>query len=221
MSKMPQDIEKQKALYACLKPQLNHTQLMEAMMLWQDKYAAIPGFSVRYFADDVAKISDNTITPKQLVLSMVAALTSNVGTRLDPSVEIERYRLQHNKVTNFPASPYIEAFSVLVKKIFSLTPDADSKSIKSTLHADILARKENSDSAHLDVHFLKWLKNDGHLLRPAFVTIEQLSTMVSLIYKLYCQHLGPVKTDALFAEALKRLETNGGAIYTDIFKKLL
>ena len=221
MSLMPQDLQKQKTIYACLKPQLNSAQLMEAMLLWQDKYAAKPGFSVRYFADDVAKIANNAVTPKQLVLTMVAALTSKASALPDPTAEIEQYRLQHNRVAHTPATPYLEAFSVLIKKIFSLTPEVERSSIKATAYHHISARREQNSSPHLDMHLLKWLKDDSHLLRPAFVTPEQLSQAVSLIYELYCQYLGPVKTDALFADALKRLESNGGAIYTDIFKKLL
>ncbi len=115
--------------------------------------------------------------------------------------------------------PEVSAFSVLIEKILSLC----DKHLAESLRLDLLkALKPLRISAPLSSALSLWLgdacRNPLSLQR---VETEELRTVVSAVYGVLCHHLGPVKADQLLATALHRLESNGGAIYTGIFKSLL
>ena len=111
-------ISKQKAIYAGLKPLLNEQQLMEAMLVWQDKYAQDAGFSARYFSNDVAALTHNKVTSKKILISVIAELTGKKNHTEDPAPLINQYRFNQQRSSNhFFNLPDIAAFIVLTKKI--------------------------------------------------------------------------------------------------------
>ena len=217
MSLSPQDLQKQSVIYHSLKKHLTHTQLLEAMYIWQSKYATEPGVAVRYFADDIARISDNKVKPKTLVMSMVSSLTSPTKNLPDPSEEIAKYCAAKSNTIINPVGQEVAALCALISKLFSFTPEPELTAIKRAFKQSIASIKKPTV---YEQNLILWLNDDTHKILGAN-TIKPLRNTLNALYTVYCEHLGPIQTDVLLANSLKRLESNGGAIYKDIYKKLL
>lgn len=217
MSLSPQDTQKQTVIYHSLKAHLTHAQLMESMFIWQSKYAAKPSLAVRYFADDIARISGNSVTPKTLVMSLVGSLTSPAKNLPDPSEEIAKYCAAKSKITVSPVGQEVAALCALISKLFSFTPESEIVAIK---HAFIDKIASTQNPTVYEQNLILWLNDNSHKILGAN-TIKPLRSTLNSLYTVYCEHLGPTQTDALLSNSLRRLESNGGAIYKDIYKRLL
>lgn len=217
MSLSTQDKRKQTAIYHSLKEHLTSTQLLEAMCIWQTKYSATPGIAVRHFADDIAKLTNNTVRPKALVMSMVGSLTASSAGLADPSEAIAKYRASKLQPNIEPVGQEVAALCALILKLFSFTPSADLPQIKHELKESI-ARKNKKTFYEQDL--LLWLNDSDHKIKGAN-TLKTLRATLNTVYTIYCEHIGPTQTDSLFSHSLRKLESNGGGIYRDIYKQLL
>ncbi|HEY7773867.1 MAG TPA: hypothetical protein VIC26_11850 [Marinagarivorans sp.] len=219
MNLSPQAIKKQNIIFTSLRRYLQGDDLLQAMVIWQDKYAEKPGFSVRYFADDVAKLAGPHVKPKELVGHMVVALNTPKYPAEDATAALEQYRLRNglNKESTL-STPELNAATVLLKKVADLT----DPSIQRQIQMDVaLAVSKAPIAPPLKTQILRWFDNSDYRFRAITFDIRDLRAVISLSYATYCDSLGPVKTDQLFAEALRRLESNGGAVYRDIFKQIM
>ena len=215
MSLSPQELQKQKVIYHSLKEHLTHPQLLEAMLIWQTKYSTTPGIAVRYFADDISAITNNHVSPKTLVVSMVLSLTSPAKNLPDPSEEIAQYCAENSTIN--PTGQEVAALCALISKLFSLTPEHSILKIKHAFIDDITSK---GTLTTYEKNLILWLNDSNHKIRGAN-TIKPLCDTMSSLYSHYCKHLGPTQTDTLLSTSLRRLESNGGAIYSDIYKKLM
>ena len=150
---------------------------------------------------------------------MVAELTGNKHHTEDPAPLINQYRFnQQRKSNQFFKLPELEAFTVLTQKIVSLCPEKIQKNLRLSMMANITSLPID---ANLSMQVLRWFGDYSHSINASNVNLEDLRQLVSLLYGELCKAIGPVKADAVLATALHRLESNGGAIYTELFKKML
>jgi hypothetical protein len=189
------------------------------MLIWQDKYAKDEGFSARYFANEVAALTHNKVAPKQILISVIAELTSNKNHAEDPAPLINQYRFNQQRSSNqFFKLPELEAFTVLTQKILSLCPESVQRSLRLSMMTNIA---HLSIDANLSLQVMRWFGDHTLAINASSVNLKDLRQLVSLLYGELCEAIGPVKSDNLLATALQRLENNGGAIYSDLFKKML
>ncbi len=219
MNLTPDAKRKQKAIYHCLKALLPEEQLMEAMLLWQDKHSHKKGFSVRYFADDVAVLTGSKHTPKDLTLTMVSAIAKPVANHADPAEHIAAYRLQVGRYVASQKSTQVTAFNLLLNKLFLLSGAEVASAVKLQLKAECAVCSGLSGA--LKAAMQKALRGDNVELLLGDVPVASLKLIVNMTYVALCEQVGPVNADRLLSQSLARLESNGGAQYTDIFKSLV
>ena len=219
MNLTPDAKRKQKAIYHCLKTLLPEEQLMEAMLLWQDKHSHKKGFSVRYFADDVAALTGGKHTPKDLTLTMVSAIAKPAANHADPAEHIAAYRLQVGRYVASQKSTQVTAFNLLLNKLFLLAGAEVATAVKVQLKAECAV--SSGLSGALKAAMQKALRGDNVELLLGDVPVASLKLIVNMTYVALCEQVGPVNADRLLSQSLARLESNGGAQYTDIFKSLV
>lgn len=219
MNLSPDAKRKQQALFHCLKTILPEEQLMEAMLLWQDKHSHKKGFSVRYFADDIAALTGGRHTPKALTLSMVSAMAQHPPGQTDPAEKIAAYRLQVGRYVASQKSTQVTAFNLLINKVLLLAGPETANAVKAHVKAQCAASNELSDPLKMAMH--KTLRSANIELLLGDVPVQSLKIIVNMVYVALCESVGPVNADRLLSQSLARLESNGGAQYTDIFKTLV
>lgn len=219
MNLSPDAKRKQNALFHCLSEILPKAQLLEAMVLWQDKHAHKAGFSVRYFADDVAALTGGRHTPKTLTLTMVSAIANNAVTYADAAEEISAYRLQIGRYMASTKATQVTAFNLLISKLLLLAGRDIAEAAKAQVKIQCLA--DDSFSGTLKTAMAKALRAPDFELKLLDVPVAPLKALVNLFYVALCEEVGPIHADRLLSQSLARLESNGGAQYTDVFKALV
>ncbi len=220
----PNLVTKKKAIYAGLRAHLSKREAIEALVMWEDRYAAKTGFSVRYFVSDlVKKHGAGKIPAKQIHMGIVSALSQgNVKDLEDPTELINSYR----KLNDLPENetryslPETEALEVLLKKLLLAIKEENKKNdIISYVRSQVKNLEVNKD---LKSEFINWLRDHQYKIRVAGkVEVRELQKITTLFYVACCEYLGPTETDAILAQTLHALSNNGGATFTHIFKKLL
>jgi hypothetical protein len=220
---------KRRAVYTGLQPFLRDNELMEAMILWENRYADEPKFSLRYFASDLSKHIQRPHDANRLYINLVSTQSKPVNELLpDPLEEINAYRKRRdiNTLLGEPAAsaashyavPEIEAFKVLVNKWLGLETSAAAIDINRFVMLN-LDRLDIDPS--LKVQISRWLADDRKDIKVNNLQIKDLRKIINLFYIGFCEYIGPPRADALLAEAITRLKSNGGATYREIFAKLL
>jgi len=215
-----QHTRRKRAIYTGLHPFLDENQLMEALILWETKYAHQETFSVRYYVADLIKDLNCEIQSRHLLVNLVSTL-AEPDTKLlpDPSAKLNNYK-RTNAVAeraNFSLAE-LEAFQLLMRKWLSLVPPTTrndvSKFVGRNLH-------ELDIEPALKIQIKEWLEHRDYRIKLSQVYLSELRKIINLFYISFCEYLGPVKTDKLLAETLKTLKLNGGASYATLFHKML
>ena len=213
-------IRRKRAVYTGLHPFLSNDELMEALIIWEAKYANTVGFSVRYYvADVIAQIKPHT-DAKQLVVNLVSTLAKPEADLLsDPSYALDAYK-RHNKIyveSNF-SIPILEAFQLFIIKWLKQVDAQLAKAVVTDVAEELHTLAIASD---LNDKMLDWLAKKSDRIRLPHVDPTELRKIVNLFYVAFCRHSGPVKTDELLSQAINALRSNGGAAYSELFKKIL
>lgn len=209
------------ALYRAFKPYLNHDELMRALIRWEDKYSQESTFSVRYYIADIHKDIASGVQARTLHVSLVTELASGVNT-VDYSAGslVESYRAKFNLDSARPqfSLPETDAFVCLLKKLLSSIETRYRNRVLSDYRSSVDRMKIEIE---LRSNVLAWLHDQKREIRIREVKTSDLRSLTTTFYSICCTHLGPVETDRLFSTTLQRLATNGGAVYSETFKKLL
>jgi hypothetical protein len=213
-------ILRKRALYTGLQPFLRDTELMEALILWESRYATQPKFSLRYFVADLVKSLERPVEHKHLLIHLVATMAKPAEELLpDPSPALSAYK---NRVGISTTAHYalaeLEAFCILVNKWLSLVQTGAAIDIAHFVLHNLERLKINSD---LKMQTKRWLEDENQSIRLPTVQIQELRKIINLFYIGFCEYLGPTQADILLAEAVSRLKSNGGAAFAAVFNKLL
>ncbi len=211
---------RKRALYTGLQPFLRDTELMEALILWESHYADHPKFGLRYYVADLVKSLERPVEHKQLLVHLVATMNKPAEQLLpDPSPALSAYKTRRR--TSAYASytlAEVEAFSILIDKWLSLAQSAAAMDIGNFVQRNLGGLKINTD---LKLQVEQWLEDENQRIKVPRVDIQDLRKIINLFYIGFCEYLGPAHADALLAEAVTRLKSNGGAAFSEIFNKLL
>lgn len=213
-------IIRKRAIYTGLQPFLRDSELMEALILWESRYINEPKFSVRYFIGDLSKRLNRTADTKKLLLHLVATINKPAQELLpDPTDALEAYK-RRRKVTpqHYYAAPEIEAFKALINKWLSLEKTAAAIDVSRFVMLNLDRLNIDPD---LKVQTARWLADARKDINVSNVQLKDLRLIINLFYIGFCEYLGPNQADALLADAVTRLKSNGGAVFSDIFAKLL
>ena len=211
---------RKRALYTGLQPFLRDTELMEALILWESRYAGQPKFGLRYFVADLVKSLDRPVEHKHLLVHLVATMNKPADELLpDPTAALSAYKTRRRTSAYATYTlAEVEAFSVLVDKWLSLAQSAAAIDIGNFVQRNLGRLNINTD---LKLQVERWLEDENQRIKVPRVDIQDLRKIINLFYIGFCEYLGPSRADTLLAEAVTRLKSNGGAAFSDVFNKLL
>lgn len=213
-------ILRKRAIYTGLQPFLRDTELMEALILWESRYADQPKFSLRYFVADLQQNVDRPLEHKHLLIHLVAAMAKPPQALLpDPSSALAAYKTRRrtSATANYTLAE-VEAFRVLIDKWLSLVQTAAAADIGRFVLRNL---DSLNISADLKVQTARWLEDETQPIPLPRVQIQDLRKIINLFYIGFCEYLGPTQADTLLADAVTRLKSNGGAAFAQVFAKLL
>lgn len=211
---------KKRAVYTGLQLHLPDRDALDALLLWEQKYAGRATFPIRYFVEEVVADISQAASAKKLLTSLVAALNAPEAELLpDPQVFLDAHRSRASEpATDDYRMPELEAFKLLVSKWLELAgPDMAAEALDHVVRYIHRLRMPIGEEAQLRL----WLKNRNSALLVRHVEVKHLRALINLMYVGFCETLGPVKADALLGTAVERLKNNGGAAYSVVFAKLL
>ncbi len=213
-------IRKKRAIYTGLHPYLSEDQLMEALIIWESKYANGPGFSVRYYVAELMDRVQPTAEAKKILVTLVSTLGKSEDVLLpDPSRALDDYkrfnRIQVN--ANF-SIPILEAFQIFIVKWLKFAPPKAAEAILKDVIRDIPDLNIDLD---LQQSVLDWTCKKIDRMRLPHVDASDLRRVVNVFYVAFCRHHGPTATDEILSKAVTALRSNGGAAYTELFNKIL
>lgn len=211
---------RKRAIYTGLHPYFNDDQIMEALVIWETKYAAAPGFSVRYYVADLINRIQPKHEAKEILLNLVSTLSKQEEELLpDPSQTLEAYK-RFNKIhVNADFSiPLLEAFQLFIVKWLK---QADPKIAEIVVRDVALEIHSLEIAGDLRAKILDWLSKKIDRIRLPHVDATDLRKVVNLFYVSFCRHSGPVKTDEVLSQTVSALRNNGGAAYSELFKRIL
>lgn len=211
---------RKRAIYTGLHPYFDDDQIMEALVIWETKYANAPGFSVRYYVADLVTRIKPEAEAKDLLLNLVSTLSKPENELLpDPSQTLEAYK-RFNKIhMNADFSiPLLEAFQLFIVKWLK---QADARVAEAVVKDVARNINELEIAPDLSAKILEWLSKKVDKIRLPHVDAADLRKVVNLFYVSFCRHSGPVNTDEVLSQTVQSLRNNGGAAYSELFKKIL
>lgn len=211
---------RKRALYTGLQPYLRDSELMEALILWESRYADQPKFGLRYYVADLLKSLDWKLEHKHLLVHLVATMNKPPEQLLpDPSAALSAYKTRRRTSAYATYTlAEVEAFSILVDKWLSLVQSAAAMDIGNFVRRNLGRLNINTD---LKLQVEQWLEDENQRIKVPRVDLQDLRKIINLFYIGFCEYLGPTRTDVLLAEAVSRLKSNGGAAFSEVFNKLL
>lgn len=211
---------RKRALYTGLQPFLRDTELMEALILWESRYAGQPKFGLRYFVADLVKSLDRPVEHKHLLVHLVATMNKSAEELLpDPTPALSAYKTRRRTSAYATYTlAEVEAFSILVDKWLSLAQSAAAIDIGNFVQRNLGRLNINTD---LKLQVERWLEDEQQRIKMPRVDIQDLRKIINLFYIGFCEYMGPTRADTLLAEAVARLKSNGGAAFSEVFNKLL
>jgi hypothetical protein len=211
---------RKRALYTGLQPFLRDTELMEALILWESRYADQPKFGLRYYVADLVKSFDRPLEHKHLLVHLVATMNKPAEQLLpDPSPALSAYKIRRRTSASATYTlAEVEAFTILVDKWLSLVQSAAAMDIGNFVRRNLDRLTINTD---LKLQVGHWLEDEQQRIKVPRVDIQDLRKIINLFYIGFCEYLGPTRADVLLAKAVSRLKANGGAAFSEVFNKLL
>lgn len=211
---------RKRALYTGLQPYLRDSELMEALILWESRYADQPKFGLRYYVADLLKSLDRQLEHKHLLVHLVATMNKPPEQLLpDPSAALSAYKTRRRTSAYATYTlAEVEAFSILVDKWLSLVQSSAAMDIGNFVRRNLGRLNINTD---LKLQVEQWLEDENQRIKVPRVDLQDLRKIINLFYIGFCEYLGPTRTDVLLAEAVSRLKSNGGAAFSEVFNKLL
>ena len=211
---------KKRIVYTALSPYFSRRKLIQAMILWDKKYAASPSLAIQHFVYDLKNTIDAEADIRNVRLDLVKANALPENKLLeDPSELISEYaKLNRLTITADYSLPELETLELFIRKWQSILSPPQNENI-------INFMLENIDDLKLDpnlsVYFSGWLQGRKSKIRIPNAKLSDLRKIINLFYVGCCEYLGPVKADELLAYTVNKLKNNGGASYATIINKLI
>lgn len=216
----PSQSHRRRALYTGLKSHLPPADVLAALNLYEIRYASEPQFAVRYFVADIAKNINNKVPPRALLNDLLASLAKPTEQLLpDPDTALAAYRAN-------PAAmplqrfiiPELHAFQLLITKWLARIDPMVANDVVVYVARHLYELKIETT---LKSKIANWLAKMDSDLTMVEVKTQDLRAVVNLFYVAFCTFVGPMHADATLAEAVTTLRNNGGAVYSQLFGKLL
>lgn len=186
---MSQDISlRRRAIYTGLKPFLEEDALHDALLFWEERYAAAPRFTLQRFVAELCREGELRTRRSAVLLSLVQAMSLPVSSLLpDP--------LQRSSPTPNASALQTVAFEALVNALLEESGQSQHYSLRLDLLASLDPRRLPPPVCRALQH---WLGNKSTLNLPG-CDPDILRALVNRIYVILCERAGPVVADRMLA----------------------
>lgn len=197
--------QKKLAIEGALTPYLTDDNLMQALRIWEEKYALQPTFALQRFLNEFCDSATLKAQRSQILQSLIRALSGADGKPLDTSRRPERGTAAPATAAPVVAASNsaVQCCTQLVEAVFARTPGDMHVKMRLFILQSLPGMKL-PQMAQRAVH--AWLSQQYRI--PADVSIEEkaLRHLVNLAYISLCEFLGPVKADQILHEAVVATE---------------
>lgn len=212
--------EKKRAIYTGLYPYLETDNLMEALVLWEQKYADSPAFAVQHFINDICLAHDLKTLRRDMLLSLVKTLALPAEELLpDPSAQVNGYKKLHNKTA---AVEYTTRELIALQRLVITLMEQTTVEIRVSIKEFVLEQAGRSKiDPQLKRELQLWLSKQTLSMKVLAPDIEDIRRIINFFYVGFCEYLGPVETDQLLGKCVAKLTDNQTNDYTDVIRALL
>ena len=196
---------KKRIVYTALSPHLSEEELLEALIIWETKFAESPSVSVQKYLREIKDNVAPEMDARNALMSLVRTGAVPESKLLaDPSMQIEAYKsFKSAKERTRYTPPEIAVFIALIlswRK--SLSTVANSK-VYEFVSKNIGTVDVNEETA---TSFVVWLKVTNIEFRSYKADIAELRELLSLFYSGSCESVGPVKTDVILRKVVQTVK---------------
>lgn len=204
--------ERRRLVYSALARYLKQDRLLEALWLWEQKYALTSNLELRKFVSEIILQDDSPELKSKIYKSLTKAtyFPGEIELLPDPYDAMHAYRESCNGSFKFISpfnddlsAPYSTlVFQCLLQSMLHRIQDENS-----IVHMKIVRKlktKLSNRSLEIAQHreLVLWLDNKSNSLKLLY-SEKFMSAFVNDLYVLSCEFLGPVVTDRLLAKSLQ------------------
>lgn len=213
-------IHKKRIVFTALKPYFSGDKLMQAMILWDTKYAHAPSTAVQHFVYDLKNSIDENADIRGAHLGLIRAGSLPESALLaDPTVAVDRYIKSNDlaKQATFSKSEFevLQAFVLYWRKSI----DHRENQLVTAFVIENIPKQKIDPS--LTMAFVSWLGQRKKIEQFPETQISDLRKIVNLIYTASCEYLGPVRSDKILSLVSQKIKQINGGRYQDIVERLL
>jgi len=204
--------EKRRRIYSALAHHLKHDRLLEALWLWEQKYALTSGLELRKYVSELMTENDSPQLKSAIYKSLTKATYFPGESELlpDPYNEMQQYRERCHGKFKF-ISPFDNQASIpFSTTIFQRCLEVIFNQVKrnNVIAYQHLAQKAKIILPGMELNeaqqkeLTSWLDNQNDSLRLLYPE-NFMSALVSSFYKVCCEQFGPVTADKILAKAIE------------------
>ncbi|MGD8571354.1 MAG: hypothetical protein PVF34_06685 [Gammaproteobacteria bacterium] len=208
--------ERRRVVYSALAHHLKQERLLEALWLWEQKYALTSGLELRKFVSEIILKEDDPELKSKVYKSLTKAtyFSEDIELLPDPYDAMQKYREQCNGTFKY-ISPFdnqlsipfstavfqkiLETLFVKIKHENSIVYEYFSRLLKTKLI-------ELQLEANRKQEITDWLDKKTDTLRLAY-SETFMSKLLNEIYQFCCDQFGPMTSDKILAEAIKEADS--------------
>lgn len=191
-------------IYNALQSHYSGSALLRGMRLWEDDFAYRRRFSKQQFALMVSRQLKPSVDYSQVLMSIIKALSSDKESLLEVP---EDFGIINNK----PPSPEENTFTILLTAIGEAVRGLSDPLIFEALF-EIL--KDNKLSPDLASALIKNLRQSKPSVLIRLKNTESYRTVINALYIGLCDIYGPVKSDKILSDAVKKTDlTAAGKLF--------
>ena len=199
-------VTRRRAIYTGLSRYLPETELLPIMSFWEAHYAEKPAFALNEFLAEVAKRCSHKLERASLYRELITIMNGPAAALLpDPLVQLEAWRKGAGcgaEEVSGPDAQARETFEALSAVLFAALPEVHLFAFRRLVASKL---GEMEVETELRLRLRAWLEQGGSLARIA-LTVQQLRSLLTIIYSGLCEVFGPVQADQLLSTAVRQVQ---------------
>ena len=205
-------VTRRRAIYTGLVRHIPEEELMPILSYWEAHYAEKPAFALNEFLGEVVKRCDHKLERASLYRELIGIMNGPSTALLsDPMSKLEAWRKGAGASAPEVSGPEVKAretFETLGKLLFAAIEPGQQHAFRRQVSSGLAGLNGDSETK---LRVRAWLEQGGSLTRVA-LDLEQLRSLLTLIYMGLCEVLGPVQADQVLSRAVREVDAGNPGI---------
>ena len=213
-------VHKKRIVYTALKPFFKEIKLIQAMILWEKKYANLPSSEVQRFVYDIKNTLDASADIRGIHLNLIrAASLPEDKLQSDPTTKIRNYLAKSGKSLNADYRlPELEIAEVFLEKWRTYLSAMEYETLVEYVIENL--HHQNVDPI-LSMELTSWLNDNVEQIKIPNADNSDLRKIINLYYVASCEIVGPIKTDQILSKVVNGLKSNGYANFSELIDRII